>query len=941
MRPISLEVEGFTSFRQRVSIDFSSLDLFAITGPTGSGKTSIIDAMTYALYGCTSRIGKQGISELISQGADRLKVLLEFACGSDRYRVARETKKTAKSASTELRFEQWDSDRWVSLADKVSHADQLVEKIIGLDFNGFTKSVVLPQGRFDDFLKGNPRDRRKILSDLLGLDVYIRMMKRANEIAQGHKGKAEFFENLLTRDYAAATRENLERVTEELESLKPAMRALESELKDVSKLTPGAHRLRQAREELTQTESELEDLRPKETLAADRVRHVEGTIADHERKLASTEASIKTNSYDSELHLKLVRMMDQSKRLDELKKKCIQLEKQHELKTKELSTARTEHAKATGDQKTAAGERAAFQKQAEADKKHLDRSLKKYGSADAIASLIEANKRLIADNRKKARIEQELRKLIDGRTERSNQLADIDHACQAARKSLDEFRAELESLKRIHVAEELRRGLKKGEPCPVCEHPVQRPPKPRKHPSIDSARAEVSRLEKEVTRLEKQSSAIEAEVGQLAPQVEDKKAQLVEVESLISEGESSISAILGKAPGPEAEAELNELREQIKALQEKANANVHRIDQLRKSETTASERARDCERRVSVLEAESAAAARELDQSRAEAQTLQKQLGEYADVTRAQIDLEKQEQARQEREELVRRKESDTQALSRAKDALADTLRARENVQTKITGLEKTRERLTGSIAELDASLKKSFADFGVQARPGTDVVSTLEDHIHGLEARRSDLQRQVSEHEQRTKLLAEQITRAAQLRSDLDQHRAEGAVARELAQALHGNHFIAFIQQEVYHRLAISGSQHLRTLSSGRYSFAVEEDDFVAVDHWNADDTRPVATLSGGESFLASLALALALAEGLSGLSHGSGRFALEALFLDEGFGSLDAETLDVVLQGVENLGTSDRLVGIVSHIPELAERMPVRINVRKSIGGSTIELS
>jgi exonuclease SbcC len=109
-----------------------------------------------------------------------------------------------------------------------------------------------------------------------------------------------------------------------------------------------------------------------------------------------------------------------------------------------------------------------------------------------------------------------------------------------------------------------------------------------------------------------------------------------------------------------------------------------------------------------------------------------------------------------------------------------------------------------------------------------------------------------------------------------------------------------------------------LDSLSSGRYSFDFDKDEFVVVDHWNADEPRPVATLSGGESFLASLALALALAEGLSGLSHGRSRFALESLFLDEGFGSLDPETLDVAIQGIETLGSSDRLVGIVSHIPE-----------------------
>ena len=129
--------------------------------------------------------------------------------------------------------------------------------------------------------------------------------------------------------------------------------------------------------------------------------------------------------------------------------------------------------------------------------------------------------------------------------------------------------------------------------------------------------------------------------------------------------------------------------------------------------------------------------------------------------------------------------------------------------------------------------------------------------------------------------------------------------------------------------------------MSADRYSFSVEKDEFQVVDHWNASERRPVTTLSGGESFLASLALALALAEGLSGLSSGHTRFALESLFLDEGFGTLDPETLELVVAGIEGLSTNDRLIGIVSHISELAERMPSRIQVGKSVGGSSIEMN
>jgi len=250
MRPISLEMEGFTSFRQKAVIDFSKFDLFAITGPTGAGKTSIIDAMIYALYGCTPRISNKSIKALISQGSDRLKVLLEFSSGQSCYRIARETKWTGKSSITSIRLEQKDGEKWVALADKVGQADPLVENIVGLDFNGFTKSVVLPQGRFDEFLKGRIDERRKILSDLLLLDVYSRMMQRANEIAKENKNKSDTLAGLLIRDYANSTPENLARLEEELERLQPSLEPLTAELSSIRESIRVAHQLRQARPEL-------------------------------------------------------------------------------------------------------------------------------------------------------------------------------------------------------------------------------------------------------------------------------------------------------------------------------------------------------------------------------------------------------------------------------------------------------------------------------------------------------------------------------------------------------------------------------------------------------------------------------------------------------------------------------------------------------------------
>lgn len=314
----------------------------------------------------------------------------------------------------------------------------------------------------------------------------------------------------------------------------------------------------------------------------------------------------------------------------------------------------------------------------------------------------------------------------------------------------------------------------------------------------------------------------------------------------------------------------------------------------------------------------------------------------YSDVTVVKAELKSQNEAKEQFEENRRLRESESEVLSKAKDEFAECSMLREGLIAKENALKRNCEKLTRTVDQHKESLKSDCPDLKIDALgPDRDAAAQLERQFLELESRRRATHTELLRLEQQIKALEGQIERATQMRSEMEVHKAQAAVARDLALALRGDQFIAFIQEEAYHRLALEGSVHLESLSSDRYSFDFDKDGFVVVDHWNADEPRPVATLSGGESFLASLALALALAEGLSGLSHGRSRFALESLFLDEGFGSLDPETLDVVLQGIETLGSSDRLVGIVSHIPELAERMPGQVYVRKAVDGSSIEVS
>ncbi|MDP9021652.1 MAG: SMC family ATPase, partial [Actinomycetota bacterium] len=163
--------------------------------------------------------------------------------------------------------------------------------------------------------------------------------------------------------------------------------------------------------------------------------------------------------------------------------------------------------------------------------------------------------------------------------------------------------------------------------------------------------------------------------------------------------------------------------------------------------------------------------------------------------------------------------------------------------------------------------------------------------------------------------------------------------VARTLGRHLDARNFERWLLARALRRLLAGASTILRDLSDGAYSLALDDSGaFQVVDHRNADERRPARTLSGGETFLASLALALSLAEHLADLAaHGSAR--LDALFLDEGFGTLDADTLDTVAAAIEELGARGRMVGLVTHVRELAERVPVRYEVRKVASSSTVD--
>ncbi len=180
MRPLRLEINGLTCFRDAVEIDFGALALVAIEGPTGAGKSSLLDAMILALYGIVPRMGAQNLGELISHGRSGLSVTLDFELRGQRWRVARtlNRKRPSQAILSELVLEgevHVEKKRF----NGVIEVQKEVRALLGIDVAAFQQAVILPQGKFQEFLQSTPGDRRKILSELLGFQVYATMRARA------------------------------------------------------------------------------------------------------------------------------------------------------------------------------------------------------------------------------------------------------------------------------------------------------------------------------------------------------------------------------------------------------------------------------------------------------------------------------------------------------------------------------------------------------------------------------------------------------------------------------------------------------------------------------------------------------------------------------------------------------------------------------------------
>ena len=778
MRPVVLEVEGFTAFRDRTTVDFEGVDLFALCGPTGAGKTSVVDAITFALYGSVPRLASNAVAPVVSQSAVEARVRLDFTVGGTGYSVVRVVRGGSTREARLVRTVDGEP-----LADKARDVTDAVEALLGLDYHQFTTCVSLPQGEFAKFLHAEPRNRQDLLVRLLGLGLYDKVRELAGARSSDADRRRAVADGQLA-DLAGATPQAERELVERVQVLAKVAEAVEQSAPELAAWTKAAEAAEAAAGVADQGLALLAGV----------------AVPDGVGELAA-EVAAATAARDA------------AHAADEVA--CAALEQAEERLTTLPSRASVE---------------ALVQARAEHDREAGRVEVGETFVAEAAAKVATATAAL-------------------GRSEAAERAA--DDALQAARTA--------------SMAHTLAAGLVVGEPCPVCAATVTAEP--------HAAPADVA--------------AAEAELQRAKQAVRKARDALAAATKARDQGE----------------AKLAELRQRLAVLGEKlAGAPTDLEAQL--------ERIAAAEAEVATARSAAAAAARA-------------------------------------------RKDADTR-LRAAAQAEADGRRAFDAARDRVAALgppAPARVDLAADWAELAAWVADRRPVLEVEVVEHRKAAAEARDALRETTERLATMARRigvelaaVTVDKARAGAALEQVRanlrRADELRLVLMEETESRDVALSVADHLKADRFERWLLDEALQQLVVGATARLHELTAGAYSLVVDDKTraFAVVDHVNAGQVRAARTLSGGETFLTSLALALALADQIATMAAGSAA-RLETVLLDEGFGTLDPDALDVVATALEELGASGRMVGVVTHVQELAERLPVRFQVSKVGGAATID--
>ena len=932
MRPLRLTLSAFGPYAAETTLDLEKLGkggLYLITGDTGAGKTTIFDAITYALYDHSSSGIREGSMLRCKYADDKTPtfVELEFEVHGVRYTVRRNPEYQRPKARGEgMTTEK--ADATLTYPDdrppvtKAKDVTAAVQEIIGLDYNQFSQIVLIAQGQFTKLLNASTEERSRIFRKLFRTQRYAQLQERlqaeAAALNQQRTAQNAKLDSLLG---------GLQFTPEDPDA--EALRALcaqtvpETALALLDALTARqAAALEETGTALHTAEAQLDTVQ-RQLGAAAQAQRLAQQLAARQAELAAAKPALDAARAEADRHA------GDAAQLDALTAQVTQAQS---------ALAAYDALDAVCRQQTEARDAARLAAaQAHKRRTQLDSLNAALAAAETdLAALADADTRLLALQTRSAQLAQRGEALA----KLEQRLADCQRQAKTAHKAQESYRAAAAVQDEAHARRDalerafldaqaglLAESLTEGAPCPVCgstHHPAR-----ALLPHTAPTQAQVEAARQSVAAADRQAqTASAAAQSALAAANEAKTSLRRDAETLLPE---RFTAPEGTVPLTFA-LMINVLSEETAALQTEQAACAA---QRRQAEA-------DCRRRAQ-LEADRQAKTRQrpaLEQAAAEADRSAAAQNASADALEGQI--------AERRAALPYPRRADAQAALDKLEADRSALR---------TGMDTAQRRLTQaeqSVAAAEAAVEalrtqQTAAQKELPARSAEELTAQQTALTAAREALRSR-EKQLSAQLLPNRKTAVQYRAAAEARQALESRwQWVSALAATAGGTLTSKQKIkleAYIQMNYLDRILRYANTRLMQMTAGQYELeriGAENQrsqsglDLGVIDHYNGT-RRSVKTLSGGESFKASLALALGLSDEVQ---SSAGGIRLDTLFLDEGFGSLDEESLELAIRVLSGLTEGDRLVGIISHVGALKDRIDRQVVVHKArTGGSTVEL-
>ncbi|EKM33706.1 putative exonuclease SbcC [Vibrio harveyi] len=1010
MKPIKLTMQAFGPFAQTETIEFDKLGanpLFLINGPTGSGKTSILDAICFALYGETTGNERQGIQMRCDMAAPTLltEVTLEFSLHGKSYRVIRSPEQEAPKARgegmtvrkhTAALYEITDEEKLIT--SKTTQVKTEVTNIIGLNETQFRQVMVLPQGKFRELLLATSKEREEIFGQLFQTDIYKKIEYALKDKASAISKAKDEFDNQIRGALQVAGVSSEAELTEQREALSVQFESVQKQEQE------SLAQLNALKTELQKAEALSNEFKKREQAEIALKQHLEQSDAVSSRQLQLDNAK-----KASKVELPYVTLQSASKQTQELEQKIAKLSQDltvanDAVKSKEgaLQTAKEQAAqlpKLTEQQYQLEGMKGKLVEKSELEKainagltqkSEFEATLKKYIALKEKLTLeAQQGQKLLdqarvdvasigtveAEIKQQQRLMQDLQKL----TGLNQELAKLDALTPSKQASVDQAKARYVELQRSadtlelswHNAQAavLAQRLRAGEMCPVCgsvEHP-----QPAQFVGEEVTKELVQRArntEREgqvaLNQLSNQLEQHNIAVGQYKQQIEQLSVELGQTASMDLSALQASMQQLSERLQQLSSINLVQLEQSVNELNQRCVTGEGKINDLQNQMAANESTIKVNREQLAKLSASLDAKYSSLEVLEQDIVAIQKQIAELnSALENAQNHLQQAVLAKTNIEsQLTTNQQWLNEALDRFSTAKADWEQA-----LQASAFEDEAQFLACKVDEAEMQVWQQEIDAFKQTQIKleqtlADLSSTLKDlalpDLEGLNVKLNSNQQSYVEARNQLDSTHSLFERLEKVRNDIatlhdknnkleDEYKVFGTLY-DVASGKTGSRISLhrFVLGVLLDDVLIQASQRLSLMSKGRYILARKTEGFkgaagrgldLVVEDSYTGKTRDVATLSGGESFMAALALALGLSDVVQSYSGG---IRLDTLFIDEGFGSLDPESLDLAIQTLVDLQQTGRMIGVISHVSELKEQMAQRIDVEPSRLGSTVSV-